>query len=122
MYVVPKDTFVLTVVRVGTGGNTDDGKYFYGFKPDIVMARKASYINFVLSPDTSEGIRIAAVVDSADHGQMDRAEVEPDGLSARMYDNMIKPALINVAVLVSDDHNPEDKYIMCDPQVINVPD
>jgi hypothetical protein len=124
MYAVPKDTFELTVVRVPSGGNTGDGKYFYGFSPEIVLAQKAGYLHIVLSGDCSPGIRIFAVVDNAGSGQMEPAEILKEGLAARIYNNMITPALISVAVVVTDDtsNEPASKYIVCDPQVINVPD
>ena len=121
MYAVPTDTFDLTVLRVGKGGNTDDGKYFYSFSPDILLTRKAGHITFNLTPKSSSGIRIFTVVDNGG-GEMGPAEVAPDGLVAKLYDTMTKSALINVAVVVTDDEADERKYIVCDPQVINVPD
>lgn len=121
MYAVPKDTFDLTVLRVGSGGNTDDGKYFYSFSPNIVMARKPGHIKFVLTPKSSSGIRIFTVVDNAG-GQLGPAEILDDGKLAKVFDAMEQPALINVAVVVTDDEADEVKYIVCDPQVINVPD
>lgn len=121
MYAELTDTFTLTVLRVGKGGNTDDGKYFYSFSPNILMARKAGNINFVLGKDTSSGIRIFAVVDNAG-GELGPYEILKEGQAARVFDNMSKPALINVAAVVTDDEADERRYIVCDPQVINVPD
>jgi len=122
MEAVKDDTFELTVVRVAGGGNTDDGKYFYSFSPSIVMASTAGYLHFVLSKDSSRGIRIHAVVDSGNSGQLQPARIHKGGKSAKVYDTMSAPALINVAVVVTDDLENEPRYIVCDPQVINVPD
>ncbi len=121
MYAVATDTFELTVLRVGKGGNTDDGKYFYSFSPEVLLARKPGDIHVILTPKSSPGIKIFTVVDNAG-GEMKPAHVVPDGKSATVYDTMTKPALINVAVVVTDDEADEPKYIVCDPQVINVPD
>lgn len=121
MYAELKDTFTLTVMRVGSGGNTGDGKYFYSFSPDSVLARKPGDINFVLSGNTSSGIRIFAVVDNSG-GELGPYEILKEGFAARVFDSMTRPALINVAVVVTDDEADERKYIVCDPQVINVPD
>lgn len=121
MYAVPKNTFDLTVVRVGSGGNTDDGKYFYSFSPTIVLLRKEGPIKFELK-NTSPGIRIAHVVASAGSEQIGKICVPDDGQWATVEDRMSGPALINLAVLVTDDESDEVKYIVCDPQVINVPE
>ncbi|WP_282295452.1 hypothetical protein [Stenotrophomonas sp. PS02289] len=123
MYAVPTDTFDLTVMYVGEGGNTDDGKYFYKFSPEILLTHKAGNINIVLTPKSTKGIRIFTVVDNGG-GEMGLPEVAPDGRSATVYDSVSRPALINVAVVVTDGESEpgERKYIVCDPQVINVPD
>lgn len=116
------DTFTLTVVRVASGGNTGGGKYFYSFSPEILMARQKGFIHFELSVDSSPNIKIFTVVDSAGSGQMAPAIVDDKGLRAKVYDNMTQPALISMAVVVTDEEANEPTYIVCDPQVINVPD
>lgn len=122
MEAVLDDTFDLTVVRVEEGGNTGGGRYFYSFSPSIIMATQPGYLNFRLSKDCSKGIRIFAVVDNGTSGQLEPAKIARSGKTARMYDNMTASALIDVAVVVTDDTLKEKKYIVCDPQVINVPD
>ena len=122
MIAVETNEFSLTVVRVAAGGNTGDGKYFYSFSPTIILVREACLIRFKLSNDSSEGIKIAGVVSDAAHKQMGKCDVDEDGKRATLEDHVIAPALISLAVLVTDDESKTKKFIVCDPQVINVPD
>ncbi len=122
MEAVLDDTFDLTVVRVEEGGNTGGGKYFYSFSPAIIMATQPGFLHFRLTKDCSKGIRIFAVVDNGSSGQLQPAKVAKSGKTAKMFDTMTANALIDVAVVVTDDTLKEKKFIVCDPQVVNVPD
>ncbi len=116
-----KQIVELTVVRVIAGGNAGGGGYFYSFSPDILLSEVPGKIIYRLSEDSSEGLKIRAVVDSASDGQMSRPEINKDGSEAIVQNHLIKPELINVAVIVVDLERP-GLFIKCDPQVLNVPD
>ncbi|WP_313461322.1 hypothetical protein [Stenotrophomonas sp.] len=122
MEAIKGDTFTLTVVRVDGNGNTGGGNYFYSFSPSSLMLTTPGFVHFKLSSDTSKGIRIFAVVDNGSSGQLQPAKIAKSGKTAKMFDSVTAGALIDVAVVVTDDHAKEEKYIVCDPQVINVPD
>lgn len=111
----------LTVVRVAAGGNAGGGGYFYSFSPDLLLSEAPGKIIYRLSEDCSEGLRIRTVIDSASDGQMSRPEITKDGAEAIIHNHLIKPELINVAVIVIDLERP-GMFVKCDPQVLNVPD
>lgn len=116
-----KQIVELTVVRVIAGGNAGDGGYFYSFSPDILLSEAPGKIIYRLSEDSSQGLQIRTVVDSASDGQMSPPEIKADGSEAIVQNHLIKPELINVAVIVIDLERP-GLFIKCDPQVLNVPD
>lgn len=116
-----KQKVELTVVRVAGGGNAGGGKYFYSFSPDIVLSSVPCHIVYVLDDDSSDGLRIRAVVSSASDGQMDPAVISKDGLTATVCNHLTRPELINVAVVVAD-MDREGLLVKCDPQVLNVPE
>jgi hypothetical protein len=114
-------TVKLTVVRVPGGGNTKDGRYFYSFDPANLMTEVPGQLMYRLSEDTSEGLRIRTVVSSASEGQLSKPVIGKDGLVAILQNFVLKEELINVAVLVTDEQDP-GSFIICDPQVLNIPD
>lgn len=114
-------TVNLTIVRVKGGGNTDDGRYFYSFTPDRLMSEVPGQLVYRISDDSSDGLRIRTVVTSASEGQMSKPQIGKDGLVAIMENFVTKHELINVAVIVTDLETP-GSMIICDPQVLNIPD
>lgn len=115
-------TVELNVIRVTSGGNAGDGRYFYSFDPArSVTFRKPGELKYVLSDDTPPGIRIAEVVTTYTEGQFSPAEIGKDGRVAIIQNEGSKLIKISIDVIVSDEKAPGQE-IICDPQVLNIPD
>ncbi len=111
----------LTVVRVYSGGNAGRGHYFYSFSPNIVMSQVPTTLAYVLSRETPQGLTIHWAVTSASPGQFDAPVYSRDKRTVRIHNHVLRPELINVAVVVVDETKPGE-FVKCDPQVINIPD
>lgn len=123
--IVGRDEVSLTVVRVDSGGNTGQGRYFYSFNPNILFSKIATQITYVLSEASSTGVTVKYAVSSA---PQDRFEIQPvgkDGRTVVVLNRCNVRELISLAIVI-EDLNPQAAIdgapIICDPQVLNVPD
>jgi hypothetical protein len=115
-----KKTIELTVCRVGHGGNTGEGQYFYSFtSQNILVDTPDTIIEFVLGKDTSDGIEIWKVVTSSPDQFRDVVR-DRTGQSLSMVNANTMEELISVSVLVID-NAADGRIVNCDPQMINVP-
>ena len=114
----------LTVVRVENGDNTAKGQYFYNFEPHIVLCYGPTDLYYELDPASSPGLWIRAVVSSAPPDRFEVKPILPMATAAHVANPCLKPELVNVAILVGTSAAPfaEHPPIVCDPQVLNVPD
>ncbi len=117
----PVFTVNLSVVHVGSGGNTRKGVYFYSFDPDILVIRKPrTTINFVLDKDSTPDFVIVDLVSSDAKYQLSAPRLTPDSRSVSVVNENTQRQLIYVSILVHDTRR--DELVACDPQVINSPE
>lgn len=110
----------LSVARVGHGGNTGKGQYFYSFEPDnILVADPDTVVAFELSDDTPDEIEIWKIVTSSP-AQFRDVKFGKDHRSASLINANTVEQLISVSVLVTD-KRADGRVLNCDPQMINVP-
>jgi hypothetical protein len=115
-----KKSIVLSVARVGHGGNTSEGEYFYSFDPQTLLVESPdTTVEFVLGKDTSPSIQIWKVVTSSPAQFRDVRRMD-DGRAISLVNANTTEELISVTVLVIDKSN-ADRVVNCDPQMINVP-
>lgn len=113
-------TVSISVARVGHGGNTSEGQYFYSFDPqNILIEDPDTAVEFVLSKETSESIKIWKIVTSNPEQFRDFKRAS-NQRSASLVNANTMEELISVSVLVTDSAN-EGRVINCDPQMLNVP-
>ncbi|MBN8887744.1 MAG: hypothetical protein J0I77_18605 [Rudaea sp.] len=118
----PGMEYVLTVARVGFGGNTGDGKYFYAFSqhPIHIIGKKGAFqMTFTLSDETHEDIIITNGV-SGDTGYQVMIDPETNGRSAWATNTNSENTLFTFGLVLQNKRTNE--YLICDPEVINVPD
>ncbi|MFC6840564.1 hypothetical protein ACFQGW_12880 [Xanthomonas theicola] len=111
----------LTVVRVLSGGNAGNGRYFYNFSPDILLCESKGTLEYTLSSDSSDGLSIRTLVHSASEKQFEAPVYAPDRRSVTIANMVTRSELINVAVIIVDIEEPR-LFVKCDPQVLNIPD
>jgi hypothetical protein len=115
-------TIELTVAYVRSGGNTGRGQYMFDFDENSIMLKHAQgvVLAFVLSPDTAPQFRIHSMVSSnPELLQIDPIR-SPDHRSIGVENKFTVPCLVTVAILVHDVER--DQLIVCDPQVLHIPD
>ncbi|MFN2335039.1 MAG: hypothetical protein ABR550_11520 [Wenzhouxiangellaceae bacterium] len=113
----------LSIAYVEFGGNTGDGRYFYGFSPDTFFASgKSVELEFKLGSWVGPEFEIVDIVATDDHAIAD-SKVRSDSRSATVTDQIDpqRRELINVSVVVRDSAR-NGALINCDPQVLNSPD
>ncbi|MEI2433027.1 MULTISPECIES: hypothetical protein [Lysobacter] len=120
----PTRPIELTVVRVEGGGNTGGGRYFFSFRPNIVLIREPTYLHYKLSETCSPGLVLDYVVGSASAGQL-QIPRECEDSCVTIVNHCIARELLNLAFVVRDNtpiarSGPE--MVICDPQVLNVPE
>lgn len=112
-------TIKLTVVHVGSGGNS--GEYFYSFAPDIIHVEHPHVtMSFVLDDDTASNFVIRDFVSTDARYQLHRPKFDENRRRVTVLNENTQRQLIYVGVLVHD--KLRDKLIICDPQVINSPE
>ncbi|WP_147269663.1 hypothetical protein [Rhodanobacter denitrificans] len=116
--------YQLTVVRVGFGGNSGNGKYFYTYSHDpihLVGMKKGLKMHFSLSSDTPADFKICQGVGTGfAWDQIIDPQVSKDGRSVKFTNKNDKHCSFNIGIIVHDPINSE--FIVCDPEVVNVPD
>ncbi|MCB1636934.1 MAG: hypothetical protein KDI51_20260 [Xanthomonadales bacterium] len=114
-------TVELSVARVGSGGNTAQGQYFYSFNPaNILIYEPDTQVILELSKDTADNFEIWRLVTSDNSNQLSDM-VRSSGNRQLSFSNANSvEQLILVSVLVIDKAN-DGRIVNCDPQMINVP-
>lgn len=116
----PLKTVSISVARVGHGGNTSEGQYFYSFDPqNILIEDPDTTVEFVLSKETSESIKIWKIVTSSPDQFRDFKRDSSERMASVVNANTTEE-LISVSVLVTDSAN-GGRVINCDPQMLNIP-
>lgn len=114
-------TIELTVAKVGSGGNTHQGQYFYSFNPaNLLVLEPDTKVVFELSPETAESIEIWRVVSSDNSDQLKGFERSANKRALSFNNANTVEQLILLSVLVIDQAN-DAAIINCDPQMTNVP-
>jgi hypothetical protein len=114
--------YELTVVRVGFGGNTGDGKYYYAFSqhPIHIIGKKGKFkMIFTLSADTPKDIIIVNGV-AGDTGYQFMVDPKTSGRSAWATNTNTKNILFRFGLVLQNTTTGE--IFICDPEVISVPD
>ena len=114
--------YELAVARVGFGGNTGDGKYFYAFSqhPIHIIGKKGEFkMTFTLTAETHEDIVIINGV-SGDTGYQVLIDPETSGRSAWATNTNSENTLFTFGLVLQNKATGE--IFICDPEVINVPD
>ena len=110
----------VSVVRVGHGGNTSEGQYFYSFDPQSILIEDPdTTVEFVLSKETAEAIKIWKIVTSSPDQFRDFKRDSSQRVASLVNANTTQ-VLISVSVLVTDSAN-GGRVINCDPQMVNIP-
>lgn len=116
--------YQLTIARVGFGGNTGEGKYFYAYSRDpihLVGKGKNLTMRFSLSNETSGDFKIRqGVGTNFAWDQIVKPKISDDARSVSMTNKNDKHCLFNIGIVVHDAF--ADELIVCDPEVVNVPD
>lgn len=111
----------LDVTRVGHGGNTGGGEYFYNFWPDITNTSKSdTVLVYALSEDTPAHFRIRHFFSSDALEQLSAPKISSDGRRVEVVNKNSRPYLIQVSLQVEDTRN--GRMVNCDPQVTNIPE
>jgi hypothetical protein len=111
----------LEVARVGHGGNTGAGKYFYNFFPDIVnVSGGDTLMSYRLSADTDRDFRFRRFFSTDALGQLSKPRILDDGRRLDVMNANTAEYLILVSIQVEDLR--DGTLINCDPQVTNVPE
>lgn len=116
--------YELTIARVGFGGNTGEGKYFYAYSrnPIHLMGKSKNLaMRFSLSKETSSDFKICqGVGTNFAWDQIVKPKISDDARSVSMTNKNDKHCLFNIGIVVHDAFNNE--FVVCDPEVVNVPD
>ncbi len=111
----------LEVARVGRGGNTGGGKYFYNFFPDLVNVLKPDTVmSYRLSADTGRDFRFSRFFSTDALGQLSKPQILDDGRQLDVLNANTVQYLILVSIQVED--RLDGTLVNCDPQVTNVPE
>ncbi|AKC80304.1 hypothetical protein XarzCFBP7410_07640 [Xanthomonas arboricola pv. zantedeschiae] len=116
----------LTVARVGFGGNTGAGEYFYSFAPDLLIVDKhdkASTLHYYFDEDVvPRHFKIRSLLSSDALKQIGQPTISPDGRSVHVTNANSVPTLIFLTIIVEDESRKDKKtWFSCDPQVGNDP-
>ncbi|MBD3666582.1 MAG: hypothetical protein HUJ16_01385 [Kangiella sp.] len=110
----------LTVVYVGANGNSNLGKYFYSYDPEILLVEECECpLTFTLSEATLPHYEIIDIFFSGSGKQFKDVKVSEDKRSISFVDINTKKQLISLSILVKD--TKLGNLINCDPQVMNKP-
>ncbi|MCB1606332.1 MAG: hypothetical protein KDI71_05085 [Xanthomonadales bacterium] len=114
-------TVSLSVARVGSGGNTNQGEYFYSFNPANLLVFEAdTKVVYELSSESADSFEIWRVVTSDNSDQIKGVDRAASRRSISFTNANTVEQLISVSVLVIDKAN-DGAIVNCDPQMTNVP-
>ncbi|KHL57620.1 hypothetical protein [Xanthomonas cannabis] len=119
----------LTVARVGFGGNTGAGEYFYSFAPDLLIVDKddgVSTLTYHFEEDVvPKHFIIKSLLTTDAFKQIGDPVIAPDGRSVEVVNANSVPTLIFLTIIVEDPTRTDKKgnkvWFSCDPQVGNDP-
>lgn len=116
----------LTVARVGFGGNTGGGEYFYSFAPDLLIVDKDDGIS-TLTYHFDESVvpkhfRIKSLLNTDSFKQLGDPVIDEEGRSVCVINDNSIATLIFLTIIVEDESRTDKKvWFSCDPQVGNDP-
>lgn len=117
----PTIDVLLDVNRVGHGGNTGGGQYFYSFWPEIANTDTTdTTLVYALSDDTPRHFRIRYFFSSDALDQLSAPKISHDGRRVEVVNKNTRAYLIQVSLQVEDTRN--GRLVNCDPQVTNIPE
>ncbi|WP_115514879.1 MULTISPECIES: hypothetical protein [Xanthomonas] len=119
----------LTVARVGFGGNTGAGEYFYSFAPDLLIVDKddgVSTLTYHFDEDVvPKHFKIKSLLTTDAFKQIGEPLIAPGGRSVVVVNANSVPTLIFLTLIVEDPSRKDKKgnkvWFSCDPQVGNDP-
>ncbi|MEA9554603.1 hypothetical protein VC273_01275 [Xanthomonas nasturtii] len=119
----------LTVARVGFGGNTGAGEYFYSFAPDLLIVDKddgVSTLTYHFDEDVvPKHFKIKSLLTTDAFKQISEPLIAPGGRSVSVVNANSVPTLIFLTLIVEDPSRKDKKgnkvWFSCDPQVGNDP-
>ncbi|MEA9579920.1 hypothetical protein VC218_13735 [Xanthomonas nasturtii] len=119
----------LTVARVGFGGNTGAGEYFYSFAPDLLIVDKddgISTLTYHFDEDVvPKHFKIKSLLTTDAFKQIGEPLIAPGGRSVVVVNANSVPTLIFLTLIVEDPSRKDKKgnkvWFSCDPQVGNDP-
>jgi hypothetical protein len=119
----------LTVARVGFGGNTGAGEYFYSFAPDLLIVDKddgISTLTYHFDEDVvPKHFKIKSLLTTDAFKQISEPVIAAGGRSVEVINANSVPTLIFLTLIVEDPTRKDKKgnkvWFSCDPQVGNDP-
>jgi hypothetical protein len=108
----------LAVLRVGSGGNTRDGQYFYSFTPAIIdVTEPDTEVIFSLSNDVPVHYQLVDIFVNGLPGSVRDKHVSGNKRSLSIISENKVQQLVFVSLLVMDG----ETRVNCDPQMTNTP-
>ncbi|MBB3800820.1 hypothetical protein FHR47_001054 [Xanthomonas arboricola] len=119
----------LTVARVGFGGNTGAGEYFYSFAPDLLIVDKDDGVSTLTYHFDEEVVpkyfKIKSLLNTDSFKQLGEPVIHEEGRSVCVVNDNSIATLIFLSLIVEDPTRTDKKgnkvWFSCDPQVGNDP-